>query len=101
MASAMLHPIVVAELREQNRRSLGLLKPATWRDLDEESRPVIDESDLFIILGRVANMSTVQSNEFMVTSRGRIFNVDSAVPPATPRPPEQVAEQKIEAEFGR
>lgn len=101
MASAMLHPIVVAELREQNRRSLGLLKPATWRDWDEESRPVIDESDLFIILGRVANMSTVQSNEFMVTSRGRIFNVDSAVPPATPRPPEQVAEQKIEAEFGR
>lgn len=101
MASSMLHPIVIAELREQNRRSLGLLKPANWRDLDEESRPVIDESDLHIIFGRVANMATVQSNEFMVTSRGRIFNVESAVPPATPRPPEQVAEQKIEAEFGR
>ncbi len=100
MANAMLNPIVISEVRRLNTSNLGSLKPASWKSLDSDVRPTIDESDLHIMLGRIANLSTVQSNEFLVTSRGRIYSIEAATPKVTPVP-EQLAEQKIEAEFKR
>ncbi len=100
MAYAVLNPLVISEVRRINSANLGSLKPTTWKDLDVDVRPTIDESDLHIMLGRVANLSTVQSNEFLVTSRGRLYSIQAATPNTTPVP-EQLAEQRIEAEFSR
>ncbi|MCG3198465.1 MAG: hypothetical protein GHCLOJNM_02966 [bacterium] len=105
LANVFLHPVLIQELRRINLATGGDLKPGNWRDLDPATQPSIDESDLLIMMGRVANLSTVQSNEFIVTSRGRVFNVDSPrvsgnQPVPTPQP-EQVADQRIEVELRR
>lgn len=100
LANAMLHPLVISEVRRLNTLNMGCLKPSTWRDLDKDVRPTIDESDLHIMLGRIANLSTVQSNEFLVTSRGRLYSILAVTPDKTPVP-EQLAEQKVEAEYSR
>jgi hypothetical protein len=90
IARALFNPVVVEYLRQNHLDNGGWLKPAG-------STAAYDESDIAIMLGRIANLGTVQSNEFIVSSHGRIFNVDSA----GKFPPEKVADQRIQADLKR
>ena len=81
IANAILHPLVADAVRKLDGEELNdALKP----------NGLLDETDLFIMMGRIMNLITVQSNEFTVISRGRV--IDSANV-------EVLAEQKLEEEL--
>jgi hypothetical protein len=81
IANAILHPLVADAVRKLDAD-----------ELDEALKPsgLLDETDLFIMMGQIMNLITVQSNEFTVISRGRV--IDSANV-------EVLAEQKLEEEL--
>lgn len=111
MAHGFLHPVTIDVLRRINDPSLfgdypaggplgvGSLKPAGWTS----NTPTLDETDVMILLGRILNLSTVQANEFLVTTRARVFEIDvnNDDPDNLTLEIDQVAEQELEAGLRR
>jgi hypothetical protein len=105
MAQAFLNPVVLDTLRILNADPgiFGGGGIPGWLKPDKPggtvpAKAVYDDSDIDIMLGRIANLSTVQSNEFIITTRGRIYNVDTV---DGNQVFEQVGEQKVQSEARR
>jgi hypothetical protein len=94
VAHALLHPYVVDFLGYRTNTQpfdqiIASMRPGGWTALPNP--PEWDESDMHIMMGRIMNLITIESNEFTGVSRGRLFdNLTNDL----------LAEQAIEEDLG-
>ncbi len=88
----MMNPLVLQELRRLNTEMGNVLRPPGVVAL-------IDQSDIYQMLGRITNLITVHANEFIVISKGRV--IDSEVTEQDPELNNVLAEQHLEEDLAR
>ncbi|MCA9442690.1 MAG: lamin tail domain-containing protein, partial [Candidatus Omnitrophica bacterium] len=92
VSTPMLNPLTLKELRRLDQQMGNILRP-------DGSVSLLDDSDIHMMLGRIMNLITVQANEFIVISRGRV--IDTQVTEQDPELNNVLAEQHLEEDLSR